>query len=170
MCFTEAENVKRKSVSEPSWERIDHVYTSTLYLFLSLPLSACRAHLSLCLSPSLCLSYFLLSAIPYFSHCISLVSHTLIFAACLSLSISIYTYKAMQQSWHEIWAAATNFVLDEGVSPQHVAHGRKSLTDSNKVETSRSPHVWLMSCSNLKNFSASLYATHCHNTQVYAVI
>lgn len=36
MRFIEAENVKRKSVSDPPWKRIDRVYTSTLFIPLLL--------------------------------------------------------------------------------------------------------------------------------------
>ena len=64
------------------------LYTS-LSLSVSLPLSGCRAHLSLCPPPCLCLSYFLLRAIPCFPHCIILVSSSsLLLPACPCLLLS----------------------------------------------------------------------------------
>lgn len=106
--------MKRKSVSEPSWERIDHVYTSTLYLSLSLPFSAAESSsfsvpLSLPLSVILsfsCLS--LLSSLPLL--CLS-YSHFCCFP--LSLSISIQSGNGIQQHRHEMRARTVNFLLNE---------------------------------------------------------
>lgn len=87
--FTEAENVKRKSVSEPSWERIDHVYTSTLYLSLAFSSSLCPKNSSFFLSlpPSVCHIFSLLSLPPFLSASSSSLKHSLLLAAvpvCLS--------------------------------------------------------------------------------------
>lgn len=116
MCFTEAENVKRKSVSEPSWERIDHVYTSALYLSLSLPLSACRAHLSPSLSPSLiCHTFFFLPFPTFPTASSSFLSQSLLLfspCSCLFLSCSV-----MQCGNTETRSSAVNFVLNEGEAP-----------------------------------------------------
>lgn len=154
--------MKRKSVSEPSWERIDHVYTSTLYLSLplSLPLpqSGCRAHLSPCLLPFVCQPFFFQPFPAFLTSCSSslTLSLPLLACPCLFLSQHVMQINKAEVRWELVLLILFEMTVLQ-LSPQHVAHLQVNI---------KQKHVEVLSFSTLKILTTCLYDTLWHNSEM----
>lgn len=120
--------MKRKKVSEPSCERIDHVYSSTLYLSLCSWSSSFSPTLSLSLSPSVILCSSHLTSSLLLPHLHYMNSPPLPFVLVF---IAIFEYNAKQQHRDEMRGSARSSAV-----ASRVRSGRKFLPDQKKVEMS----------------------------------
>lgn len=127
--------MKRKKVSEPSCERIDHVYSSTPYLSLCSWSSSFSPTLSLSLSPSVILCSSHLTSSLLLPHLHYMNSPPLPFVLVF---IAIFEYNAKQQHRDEMRGSARSFVSGgvETAVASRVRSGRKFLPDQKKVEMS----------------------------------